>query len=315
MLIDFNENCHVYSINGDIARLSVTELLSKHKLSPSYAGISKNILAEAAKRGKEIHRDIELYCNTRNYVPKTDQCKKFAEWAEENLDGAVAEQMLGYVDGDFTLAGTADLFGIAKSGERIIADHKATTKFYRESVTWQVNILNYMARKLGTEQVNGKCLNWSYGATKMLCFHYDLTEGELHVYELDKIPDVEIERLLEAEKEGKKFQRAELSIDNELRDMYIRAEREVMDIEAQAKTAAQRRDELRAKVLSLFEEQNIKSWESPEGAFRITYIPPQDRITVDSAKLRRSFPQIYSQCTKITKVKSQIRFIKKEEGE
>ena len=38
MTVDFDENSHSYTINGNIAMLSFTELLHKHKLAPDFKG-------------------------------------------------------------------------------------------------------------------------------------------------------------------------------------------------------------------------------------------------------------------------------------
>ena len=60
-------------------------------------------------------------------------------------------------------------------------------------------------------------------------------------------------------------------------------------------------------MLRLFEEQGIKSWESPDGKLLVTYIPQTEQVRVDSTKLKTKFPQVFTECQKLSKVKSQIR--------
>ena len=43
MRIDFDEKNHIYRVDGDIASISVTELLHKHGLAPDYSGVSKTV--------------------------------------------------------------------------------------------------------------------------------------------------------------------------------------------------------------------------------------------------------------------------------
>ena len=119
------------------------------------------------------------------------------------------------------------------------------------------------------------------------------------VYELEKVADEEIERLIECEYKGETYQRAVLVVDPELQSKFLQAEEYL----AQVETAKA----IREQMLSLFEKQGIKSWESPSGKIKVTYVEPTDRVGVDSAKLKKEYPQVFSDCQKLTKVKSQIR--------
>ena len=307
MIVDFEENGHIYSINGEIASISVTELLAKHGLAPDYSGTNKKKLRESSEKGKAVHKDLENVLNEPNFEPKTEQGKHFAEWCKEHLDCGVGEQMLGYEQDGMIIAGTADVMGISKDRKKlIIGDHKNTAKFHREYVTWQVSLLDYFARKLGKEKINGKLLNWK-GAEEFYCFHYDPKTGEMTVHELYKIDDEEIEKLLNCEYNGEIYHRPMLVVDPELEKKYLEAEEKFMAIEMKAKELQETRDNLRAELLKLFEAQGIKSWETPNNKLLVSYVAPQEQIRVDSKKLKEKFPQAYIECQKIVKVKSQIR--------
>ena len=244
--------------------------------------------------------------NVASYEPKTEQGKHFAEWVKENIDCGVGEQKLAYEYNGLIIAGTADVMAIGKSKTLIVADHKNTAKFHREYVSWQVSLLDYFARKLGREKINGKILNWK-GANKFYCFHYDPKSGEMKVYELEKVSDEEIERLIECEYKNEIYQRAVLVIDPELEKKYLLAEEKFMEIEKQAKELQNARDDLRAELLKLFEQQGIKSWESRDGKLLVTYVAPAEQLRVDSAKLKTKYPQVFAECQKLSKVKAQIR--------
>lgn len=306
MIIEFEEKDHIYTVNGEIAGISVTELLAKHGLAPDYSGINKQKLRESADKGKEVHKDLEDVLNIAAYKPKTEQGKHFAEWVKENLDCGVGEQKLAYEYKGLIIAGTADIMAIAKDKTLIVADHKNTAKFHREYVSWQVSILDYFARKLGREKVNGKILGWK-GAKEFYCFHYDPKTGEMKVYELEKIADEEIERLIECEYNNEIYQRAVLVIDPELEQKYLLAEEKFMEFEKQGKELQKARDDLRTELLKLFEEQGIKSWESRDGKLLVTYVAPSEQLRVDSTKLKTKYPQVFTDCQKLSKVKAQIR--------
>lgn len=307
MLIEFNEKDHVYSINGEIASISVTELLAKHGLAPNYSGVDKNILAEAREKGKEVHKDLELILNEVAYVPKTKQGEQFAKWVSKNLDCGVGEQLLGYEREGLLIGGTADVLGISKDRTFcIVGDHKNTAAFHREYVTWQVSLLNYFAKRLGKEKINGKVLNWK-GAKEFYCFHYDPKTTTMTVYDLDPIPDEEIERLLECEYNGTKYERAVLAIDPLLQEMFVASEQSFKAAEVALKELQSQRDKLREKLLALFEAQKIRSWESPNKELRVTYVPAAETLKVDEGKLKTKYPQVYSECQKLSKRKAYIK--------
>lgn len=307
MVIEFEEKDHIYSVNGEIASISVTELLAKHGLAPDYSGINKQKLRESAEKGKEVHKDLENILNIAGYEPTTEQGKQFKEWVDKNLDCGVGEQMLGYERDGMIIAGTADVMGISKNRKFVIVgDHKNTAKFHREYVSWQVSLLDYFANRLGKEKVNGKLLNWK-GAKEFYCFHYDPKTGKMTVYELEKVPDEEIEKLLDCEYNNTIYERPMLVIDPELQEKYLQAEAHFMSIEEQAKKAQETRDELRAELLALFEKQGIKRWESPDKKLLVTYVAPFDRMGVDSKKLKEKYPQAFTECQKLTKVKASLK--------
>lgn len=309
MIIEFDEKDHVYSVNGEIARVSVTQLLRKHGLAPNYDGVNKQNLEYAAKQGTAVHKDLEDLVNAKNfleYQPTTRQGEQFKNWAKEHLNGAIAEQVLGLDYKSMYIAGTADLMAIMQDGSLMLADHKNTSVFHREYVTWQVSLLDYMARKLDGTILNGKNFTWK-GATKFYCFHFNPKSKMMRVYPLTKIDDSEIERLLESEFNGEIYQRPMLCIDEKLQKQVLMAEKRLIKIEQQNKKAKEQCEKLRGKLLELFKEQKIHTWESPDKAIQITYVPQTDRISVDSAKLKTDFPMVYDKCTKISTVKEQLK--------
>ena len=315
MIIEFNEKQHVYRVDGDIAKISVTELLAKHGLAPNYKGVNPKIKEDSAKMGKKVHKDLENLLNMPKFEPKTPQGLKFKGWVEQNVNCAVGEQKMGLNWKGMTIAGTADVMGYLKGGEVFVGDHKNTSKFHREYVTWQVNLLDYMARHIGDGIVNGRIFHWK-GATKFFCFQYDPNTGDLTVHKLDKIPDSEIEKLIECEYNDEIYQRPQLVVDAELRDRFLQAEEKLSLVQQQYLEAEKNAKLIREQMLKLFEEQGIKSWESPNKMIKVTYVEPVDRLSVDSEKLKKKYPIAFSDCQKLTKIKSQIRIkLRGEEDE
>ena len=312
MQVDFVEDGHIYAVNGEIAKLSVTELLAKHGLAPDYEKVDLATLKAKAEKGKEIHKDLENVLNLDDYDPTTKQGEQFRDWVERNLDKGVAEQMLGFESYGMVLAGTADFMGTMKDGTLVIGDHKTTSQFHREYVTWQVSLLDYFARRLDGAIVNGQQFSWK-GAKKFLCFHYN---PDLKVVKLDKIPDTEIVKLLDCELHGEKYQRPKLVIDRDLRTRLVKLEEEFYNAELVAKEIKKQCDIARAELLSAFKKQGISRWESPNGKILASYVPAKESLHVDEKYLMQKYPFVFAECQKVTRKEAYVKItVRKEKGE
>jgi hypothetical protein len=315
MNIHFDATNHVYAVDGDIAHVSITELLKKHGLSADYSKVNKATLAAAAETGKAIHKDCELVLNEPDYKPVTPEGEAFAEWVKENMSCGVAEQMLGLVyEKDLIIAGTCDVFGFLKDGTPIVIDHKTTSALDKESIAWQESILDYMARRLGKEAVNGKPLNWKC-ALKFFVFHYDKKTHAMTVHELERISDVQIERIFEAEFKGEIYQRPLLVIDAELAIKGEQAEARILVLKQEHDAAVAEAQAFRDLLCAAFETQGIKSWTSPNKLVQISYVPAVSAIQIDSEKLKKEQPALYGKYTKCVPKKAHVRVYDKSKGD
>lgn len=313
MNIELDKSTHTYTVNGEIAAISVTELLKKHGLSPNYNfPVDKNAVKESIEYGNDLHKECENILNDNDYTPILAHACLFKEWCKNNLDCGVGEQMIAYDSDGFIIAGTADVIGMLRNGEKIIADHKTSSKFYEEYVSWQVSILDYMFKKNSGSIINGKIINWN-GANKFICFQYNRADGSMKEIELNRIPDEEIERLIECEKHGEIYQRKVLSVESELAKRFEEAEKFLIQKEIEYRQAEKTAKDIREQLKNKMEEQRINRYETDK--IKITYIPPMDRISVDSKKLKEKYPSVFSECQKLQKVKSSVRVTIKNDGE
>ena len=307
MEIEFDKKTHTYMINGEIATTSVTKLLAKHKLSNNYDGIDKAVLKRKANYGNNIHEDIENWVNDRNYQPKTEQCKSFIKYAKENIDSAVAEQKVGieYAD-NLSICGSIDLIGFNKMQDLFIADHKtyaSMTNETKQHIAWQLSIYDYMLRK--TKVINDKKIRWT-GAKHFYCFWYK-KDGSMEIIELDKISDLEIEALFEAELNGEIYTPRELLIPKELELQIIEGELRIAQLELEQKEIKAQVEKNREQIKQLMEKQKITKWESPNGVIKISYVCGYQKSGIDNKKLKEEYPLAYSNCFKPSNVKSSIK--------
>lgn len=312
MFIEMDEKTHTYFVDGQVAAISVTELLHKHGLAPSYDGVDDGLLEVARNRGKEVHADIEKYIMADGFTPETREGLNFAIWAETRMhDDVRAEQKLALDWNGLLIACTVDLLGTFYGYGRVLDDHKVTARFYREYVSWQVSLNDYIARKCSGRIINDNYFSW-LGAEKLLCTLFD-KDGKMAIKECDKIPDSEIERLLDAELHGEIYKRPALVIPQELGVDLESAELALVAIKEQEEAVKARVEKMRAALIAEMERQGIYSYKGDKVEF--SYRAPSDRVSVDSTRLKRELPQVYEQYSKVTKVKASVTIKVKGEEE
>lgn len=299
MTIDFNSKTHTYYVDGDVATISVTELLQKHGIAEDFSAVPQKTLKKKAQFGTAVHKDIERVIY--GVEPRTFQGRMFHEWALKNCSGCIPETLLAVQAFGITVAGTCDLIGIER-GKLFIADHKTKTKVNEQCVSWQVSLYDYMARKMGTIKNLDEEFEYT-GAERFYCFQYDA--DKMTVIPLEKVPDTEIERLLEAEASGQIYKKPELIVADDFRLKVEQAESLLMRIEQARESALETAKRLREELLRQMKEQGVKSWETDE--LKVSLVRGTERKTVDSEKLRRIFPKAYEVCTKTTTIKDSIR--------
>ena len=79
----------------------------------------------------------------------------------------------------------------------------------------------------------------------------------------------------------------------------------IAEIEIKKKELDEVNKKMREQLEAAMKQYNIKSFEND--LVKITYTEPTTRISVDSAKLKKNFPDIYTECCKTSDVKGSVR--------
>ena len=69
-------------------------------------------------------------------------------------------------------------------------------------------------------------------------------------------------------------------------------------------------EELKKSIMPEMKLNNLKTYENEE--IRITYIEETSRETIDSAKLKKEYPDVASNCRKVTTIKENWKITLKE---
>ena len=299
MRVIFNETNHTYTL-GDKLLISVTQLLKKHGLVTDYSGVDAETLEKAAEKGKLVHKEIEEYIKTGE-IGFTSELLDYINIAEEiEFVPDKSEVVLPDIDIDeneidnYIYAGTADIIGNSKYGRTLI-DIKTTQKVDRRGCAWQLSLYE---RQAGEK------------FDKMLVFHLGEKSKPIPI---DRIPEAEVGKLLECERNGEIYQEPGLVATGDLLAKAQAAEMELIRAEQAKKVAEAEAKGYRQKLYELMKKQGIASWETVDKAMKITLVAPTTQTKIDSKKLQEELPDIAKQYSKTSNVKGYVKITIREE--
>jgi hypothetical protein len=79
----------------------------------------------------------------------------------------------------------------------------------------------------------------------------------------------------------------------------------ITEINLQKKKLDEQEKLMRQKLLEAMETYGIKKFENEHIAF--TYVAPTTKITIDSTKLKKKYPDIAEECSKVSNVSASVR--------
>jgi len=277
--LQFDPITHTYYREDGSTLISVTQLMEKHGLSPNYNGVDEDTLKASAERGTLIHKEIENYIK-KGEIGFTDECAEFVSYVRENNIAIKGSEVTFHND---IVAGTCDLIINSEKGYLIVADIKTTSTLHKDSVAWQLSLYAYLS---GNKTMN-------HGQA----FHF--SEDGLKVVDIELKPMEEVEKLIQAEREGRTY-KAELEVsDTELAVIY-EAEKIIERAKAEVKEAEARKKEVYEAVMKAMKEKGIKTYETD--TMRITLKDGYTKTTIDTTRLKKENPLVAKAYEKTSEV-------------
>ena len=298
----FDAKAHTYTLNG--TRLSGVTAIVKWLFPDTYADVPKDILEKAAQYGTTVHASCELYdsCGiVSNDIPEVLEYIRLKE--EQGFTTLQSEYL---VDDGANISSSIDkVFEVDESSCYPLADIKTTSKIHYENVSLQLSIYAYLF------ELNNPDLK----AGRLLCIWLPKKQyGEASVIELNRIPVDGCKEIINAylakedatrlrEKWFKANTEVEL-IEEALPIEHKAVEEEIIKIETAVKELEAKKEELKKGLYALMVKHNVKKWQSD----RLQLIRKLDgvRETLDSTKVKKKYPDIYSDCKKISAVKGSL---------
>jgi len=293
-MIHFNEETHEY-YNGLDKLISVTQLLKKHGLSTDFSAVPQHILNKASEKGTAIHKRIENYVKTGE-VGEGEYQEQVEMFASIYHHKFIFSEV---VVGNDVVAGTIDLIGNTdyEPFGTLIADIKTGSTFAQESWTWQLSIYDYLFRMNGGVLLDPSTI----GVIR-------LTDNECEWIPLKNIPDEEIERLFECERNGELYKQQLIPSDLALK--VEQAEQSLAIVETAKKQAEEIAKLYRAELMEYMENNGIKQFKGEK--VTVTYVAPSVRSGYDIKALEMYHADILHKYPKNTEVKASLRITVKE---
>ena len=288
MEIKFDETLHKYTVDGKEV-ISVTQLLQKHKITPSYDAVDKELLRVASERGTLIHEEVEKWIESGEcgFTEESETiCDYLFARADENSE-IMSEQMVA----NDIVAGRFDvLYTHAK--KLVLTDIKTGNTKHLFGWSWQLSLYKYLYEKMSGNKIDSLQILWA-------------RNGGMTVIHCDYVGDEKIENLLNAEREGRLISDVDLGVsEEELVDLEEIMEK-INIKEKELKLLKDMVDSVKTVLYGTMEKEGIKTVD--RGNLKITYVAPSSRISVDSKKLEKEDPETYKKYVKTTTVAGSIK--------
>ena len=288
MEINFDETLHKYTVDGKEV-ISVTQLLQKHKITPSYDAVDKELLRVASERGTLIHEEVEKWIESGEcgFTEESETiCDYLFARADENSE-IMSEQMVA----NDIVAGRFDvLYTHAK--KLVLTDIKTGNTKHLFGWSWQLSLYKYLYEKMSGNKIDSLQILWA-------------RNGGMTVIHCDYVGDEKIENLLNAEREGRLISDVDLGVsEEELVDLEEIMEK-INIKEKELKLLKDMVDSVKTVLYGTMEKEGIKTVD--RGNLKITYVAPSSRTSVDSKKLEKEDPETYKKYVKTTTVAGSIK--------
>lgn len=273
----FDAANHTYSYEG--RQLSgITSLLHRQLFPDMYAGISQEVLQNAADRGTLVHQNCELA--DEGFDVDTIEAINYLKLKEEN--NLTFEQSEYLVSDNEHYASCIDKVYREDDTTFSLGDIKTTYSLNKEYVTWQLSIYAYLFERQNPD------------AKVTSIFAIWLRDEKAKLVRLERKSDEEVSSLLSCDSQGIQYNPKSES----LPILAKEAEQMIVDIETQIKALEEQKDNLREGVMRAMVQAGLYSWKGEKVS--ITRKTASTRKTFDAKRFEKEHPELYNQYVKET---------------
>ena len=288
MEIKFDENLHKYTVDGKEV-ISVTQLLQKHKITPRYDAVDKELLRVASERGTLIHEEVEKWIESGE-CGFTEEAERICDYLNSTADRdsqIISEQIVA----NDIVAGRFDIL-FTHNKELVLADIKTGNSKHLYGWSWQLSLYKYLYERMYEKKIEHLGIIW-------------VRESGMTVMPCEYVGDEKIENLLKAEREGRLISDVDLGVSEEELEDLTELMEEIKAKEDELKLMKEKVDKVKEILYGTMEKEGVKTVD--RGNLKITYVAPSCRTSVDSKKLQEEEPEIYKKYVKTTTFAGSIK--------
>lgn len=307
-VVAFDEATHTYQAKGRNPQ-GITPIVS-WVFAKTYDGIPEHVLQLAAEHGTNVHHACQLWDTadlvTEEYRREVEAYKELKE--RSRLTTLANEYTCDVYDAEcgYDFASQIDVvFQPDLSGSFPLADIKTTSQLHIANVTLQLSIYAFMFEHLNKGKRAGRLF-----AIWLPKEQY----GNPDIVEVQRIPSDMVEYILQQYiNDGDADKCAELvrryvgtptTTEKWLPANFKDVELEIVRIEEEAKRLDARSKELRSGLLALMAEHNVKKYDGEH--ITLTRKEASTRQTLDTAKVKALYPEVYAECIKESKTSESL---------
>ena len=283
----FTADTHEYWL-GDKQLRGISHLYGKHINPTEYEGIPERVMLKAAERGTFIHEDcrnVDMFD-----IATTQEGEDYKMLKEKYNIRPLANEHL--VSDNEEFATMIDML----DEDLNLYDFKTTSVLKEESLSWQLSICAHLFEQQNPDLKVKKL----YGIW--------LRNGKAKLVEVPRIATEIIYDLLDCEVTGREFIKPIATLPTSINEALVKlADFEGFIALAEAELEGKKKDieTIKEYLLEQMTANNVKKYESEN--IIITYVPPTERKSIDSTKLKSEQPEIYEQYLKTSQNKEQIK--------
>lgn len=284
--VTFDAATHTYHLDGVVLH-GITGTLIKRAFPDKYKDIDPDVLAEAARKGHELHEAIQNY--DRFGIVQDDRIDNYASLKEVKGLTTIENEYL--VSDEEHYASSIDIVMMNNQDEICLVDTKTTWNLDRASVGLQLSIY----KRFFEMQNEGLQVAHLY-ALWLPNRDHDIAE----LVEVLPVSDEVLDTLIKADQDDEPF--SFITVPDGYDELEIRY-RQFAQMKAEAEQGI---EQVKAELMAMMQEKNLSQIKS--GNYTVSYIPEKVGKRFDSSLFKSENKELYGKYMKDSVTAASIRF-------
>lgn len=285
--VQFDAATHTYHLDGVVLQ-GITGTLIKRAFPDKYKDVDPEVLAEAARKGHELHEAIQNY-DRFGIASDDERVKNYVELKQGS--GLVTVENEYLVSDNEHYASSIDVVMENVTGDVVLVDIKTTYTLDRASTALQLSIYKrWFEQQNEGVKVSSICALWLPNRDHTICELVELSPASAEV----------IDALIEADLNDEPFTYTSVP------QGYDELEYEYRRYAKMKAEAEQGIEQVKIRLMELMKHENLQTIKS--GYYTVSYIPEKVGKRFDSTLFKSENKELYAKYMKDSVTAAQLRF-------